>query len=54
MLHVRPWRVLALWAILFGVLPAVAHAQSLAASLTGLVADETGGALPGVTVTATN
>ena len=31
-----------------------AYAQSGAASITGLVVDETGGALPGVTVTATN
>jgi hypothetical protein len=44
--------VLALLALL--VWPAVAGAQTGAASITGIVTDETGGALPGVTVTATN
>jgi hypothetical protein len=34
--------------------PAAAVAQTGAASITGLVLDETGGALPGVTITATN
>ena len=32
----------------------IANAQSGAGSITGLVTDETGGALPGVTITATN
>ena len=44
----------ALWALLFVLVPAGAYAQTGAASITGLVVDETGGALPGVTVTATN
>ena len=50
----RPQRLLVLWALLLALAPAVAHAQTGAASITGLVTDETGGALPGVTVTATN
>jgi hypothetical protein len=54
MSSVRPQRHLALWALLLALLPATALAQTGAASITGLVADETGGALPGVTVTATN
>ena len=44
----------ALWALLFLLVPVGAYAQTGAASITGLVTDETGGALPGVTVTATN
>ena len=40
--------------ILLVLLPAGARAQTGTASITGLVMDETGGALPGVTVTATN
>ena len=36
------------------LLPAGARAQTGTASITGLIADETGAALPGVTVTATN
>ena len=48
----RRW--LALWSVLFVLVPVLARAQTGAASLTGLVTDETGGALPGVTITATN
>ena len=44
----------ALMWILLVLLPAGARAQTGAASITGLVIDETGAALPGVTVTATN
>ena len=40
--------------ILLVLLPVGARAQTGTASITGLVTDETGGALPGVTVTATN
>ncbi len=54
MLTVRMPRVLALWMLALASCVATAHAQTGAASITGLVVDETGGALPGVTVTATN
>jgi hypothetical protein len=47
-------RFLVPWALLCVVLPAIAHAQTGAATVTGLITDETGGALPGVTITATN
>jgi hypothetical protein len=47
-------RLLALWTLLVACAPSLAGAQSGAASITGLVTDETGGALPGVTITATN
>ena len=51
----RRFRVeIALLGILLVLLPAGARAQTGTASITGLVIDETGGALPGVTVTATN
>ncbi len=53
MLITRWRRVLAL-AVFAGGLPVLALAQTGAASITGLITDETGGALPGVTVTATN
>ena len=45
---------IALLGILLALSPAAARAQTGTASITGLVTDETGGALPGVTVTATN
>ena len=45
---------LALPGLLLVLASGVAHAQTGTASITGLVTDETGGALPGVTVTATN
>ena len=54
MASVRPRRWMALWALLLVLAPAAARAQTGAASVTGLVVDETGGALPGVTITATN
>jgi Carboxypeptidase regulatory-like domain len=40
--------------ILLALVPVRAGAQTGTASITGLVTDETGGALPGVTITATN
>ena len=45
-------RVAVLWIVLFASYPPFAGAQTGAATITGLVADETGGALPGVTITA--
>ena len=51
----RSWLVLlALLAALSSAAPNEAAAQTGTATLTGIVTDETGGALPGVTVTATN
>jgi len=41
-------------AILLSVLPSEAYAQTGAASITGLIVDQTGASLPGVAVTATN
>ncbi len=46
--------LLALLTALPFVAPTEAGAQTGTATLTGIVTDETGGALPGVTVTATN
>ena len=46
--------VVAIWIAVLTVLPSLVRAQTGAATITGLVTDETGGALPGVTVTATN
>jgi hypothetical protein len=40
--------------LLVSLLPAAAHAQTGAASLTGLVTDSSGASVPGVTVTAVN
>ncbi len=54
MFTVRTPRVLALGALALAMCVGTARAQTGAASITGLVVDETGGALPGVTVTATN
>ncbi len=45
---------IAVLGLLLILLPAAARAQTGTASITGLVTDETGGTLPGVTVTATN
>lgn len=42
------------WAFLLSVLPSEAYAQTGAASITGLIVDQTGASLPGVAVTATN
>ena len=54
MLSARPWRVLACCLLALALLPPFARAQTGAASITGLITDQTGGALPGVTVTAVN
>ena len=54
MITARLRRILSPWAFLIVLLPSVALAQTGAASITGLVTDETGAAVPGVTVTATN
>lgn len=51
---VRFRREIALLCTLLVLLPTVARAQTGTASITGIVTDETGGTLPGVTVTATN
>jgi Carboxypeptidase regulatory-like domain len=47
-------RVAAPWIVLLTLLPPLARAQTGAASNAGLVADQTGDALPGVTITARN
>jgi len=47
-------RVVAIWIVVLALWPSLVRAQTGAASITGLVADQTGGALPGVTITATN
>ena len=46
--------VVAIWIAVLTVLPSLVRAQTGAATNTGLVADETGGALPGVAITARN
>ncbi|MBA2302825.1 MAG: carboxypeptidase regulatory-like domain-containing protein, partial [Acidobacteria bacterium] len=48
------FRLLGACTLLAVCLPAMTRAQSSAASITGLVTDETGGAVPSVTITATN
>ena len=53
MTTVRWRRALAL-ALIAGAFPALALAQTGAASITGLISDQSGAAIPGVTVTATN
>jgi len=50
----RCLRILALVVLAFSVLPPAAHAQVAQAELRGLVVDESGGALPGATITATH
>jgi hypothetical protein len=47
-------RVLALKVVLLALLPGLADAQTGAASITGLIMDESGAPIPRVTVTATN
>src|SRR5438034_2768904 len=55
MLPVRRPRVVASWIVLLlTFVPSFARAQTGAASITGLVSDQTGAALPGVTITAKN
>jgi carboxypeptidase family protein/TonB-dependent receptor-like protein len=54
MMPVRSRRTLALLAVLAVLAPAFASAQTVTASITGLVVDQSGAAVPGVTVTATN
>src|SRR4051794_34492547 len=54
MVSLRRTRFAAVWIVLLTLLPSLARAQSVAASITGLVADQTGAALPGVTITAKN
>src|SRR5689334_13513336 len=49
----RP-RISTFWIVLLTLLPSLAHAQTGAATITGLVTDQTGAALPGVTITAKN
>ena len=50
----RCWFGIAFLGMLLALLPVQAHAQTGTATITGLVLDETGAAMPGVTVTATN
>src|SRR5262245_50367162 len=50
----RRYRIGFVALVLFALAPVMAAAQSGAASITGIVTDETGAALPGVNVTATN
>src|SRR5262249_6061348 len=52
MLAAASRRAAAPWIVLLTLLPSIARAQTGAASITGLVTDQTGAALPGVTITA--
>lgn len=54
MARARELRIFAFLSIVLLFAPGLVIAQSVAGSITGLVSDETGGALPGVTITATN
>src|SRR5262249_61325807 len=54
MLAAASRRAAAPWIVLLTLLPSIARAQTGAASITGLVTDQTGAALPGVTITAKN
>jgi hypothetical protein len=49
----RRW-ITAFLLVLLAFLPSLARAQSVTASITGLVSDQTGAALPGATITAKN
>src|SRR5512138_2909204 len=48
------FRGLVLPLLVLALVPVPAHAQSGLASVTGIVTDSSGGAIPGLTVTATN
>ena len=50
----KPIRFFALLALLLALVPLSVLAQSSNGSISGTVTDDTGGALPGVSVTATN
>src|SRR2546423_1893295 len=54
MLPAQRSRVAAISIVLLTLLPSLARAQTGAATITGLVADQTASALPGVTITAKN
>ncbi len=54
-MRLRPYRVgMTLLGILLLLLGADTRAQTGTATITGLISDQTGAVLPGVTVTATN
>jgi hypothetical protein len=50
----RYWFGIVFLGILLALVPVHARAQTGTATITGVISDETGAALPGVTVTATN